>query len=91
MSTQGEHIRNDSISLRLVLAVRFLRGPQKKGAVACTRLAIASISVLVGLSVPQSHDSRASGISAPDQVPSKSVSVPVAAARPKMSQALMEL
>jgi hypothetical protein len=48
-----------------------------------TRLAIASISVVVGLSVLQSHDSHASGISAPDQVPRKSVSVPVAAARPE--------
>lgn len=45
------------------------------------RLAVASISVVVSLSVFQSRDARASGMSAPDQVPTKSVAVPAAAAR----------
>lgn len=46
-----------------------------------TRLAIASISVVVSLAVLQSRNSPASIISAPNQVLTKSVAVPVAAAR----------
>jgi hypothetical protein len=48
-----------------------------------TRLAIVSICIAVSLSILQPSDSRASGVSAPGMAPSKSIAVPVAAARPE--------